>query len=301
MHELSSPLRYPGSKYVLVEYFESMIHENLLSGCHFYEPYAGGASMSLSLLGREVISGATLVEKDPLVYAFWKCVHQQPDELCERILRLRVTLGTWKRFQKFLAPNALREHELIDLGLAGLFFNRANFSGIINAKPIGGMTQQSEYKIDCRFNKERIIRSILEIAKHRKRFSVHCGDAITFLRRRQEKIASGHSLVYIDPPYLQQGPRLYRYFYEESEHRGLAEFLNPSPFKWIVSYDNHPFIRSLFNSQQIVPIFLNYAVKRSRKADELLIANFPLREPSYEYRGTRRRVEEHARRLRVCG
>ena len=61
--DLISPLRYPGSKYILADYFERTIHENLFTGCYFYEPYAGGASMSLCLLGREAISRATLVER----------------------------------------------------------------------------------------------------------------------------------------------------------------------------------------------------------------------------------------------
>lgn len=307
MIDLTSPLRYPGSKHILAQYFESTINENLLTGCHFYEPYAGGASTSLYLLGHGVISRAYLVERDPLIYAFWKCVQGQPEALCARIKQLKITMSTWKRFQRFLTPNALREYDLLDLGLAGLFLNRTNFSGILNAKPIGGMSQSSEYTIDCRFNKARIIDAITKIALFSDRFSVFWGDAVKFLRSRQEKIAAQHSLVYIDPPYLQQGPRLYRYFYRDAQHRELAEFLNPSPFKWIVSYDNHPFIHGLFKDQQIVPIRLNYAVKKSRKADELLIANLQLSEPSYYYSARKLRTQERSdgelneRRLKICG
>jgi DNA adenine methylase len=306
MIDLTSPLRYPGSKFILAQYFESTINENLLTGCHFYEPYAGGASTSLYLLGQGTIARASLVERDPLIYAFWKCVQGQPEALCERIRTLKITMATWKRFQQFLTPNALREYDLLDLGVAGLFLNRTNFSGILSAKPIGGMSQTSEYKIDCRFNKTRIIDAIMKIAPFRKRFSVYWGDAVKFLRSRQRKIAAEHSLVYIDPPYLQQGPRLYRYFYGDKQHRELAEFLNPSPFRWIVSYDNHPFIHGLFKDQQILPIRLNYAVKKSRKADELLIANIPLNEPSYYYSERRARTQErrdgevNQRRLKIC-
>jgi DNA adenine methylase len=234
------------------------------------------------LLSRGVISRATLVERDPLIYAFWKCVKTQPEELCERVRRLSVSLHTWKRFQKYLAANALREHPLLDLGVAGLFFNRTNFSGIIAAKPIGGMSQQSDYKINCRFNKARITGMIEEIAKVSDAMDVYYGDAISFLMRRREKIAKEHSLVYIDPPYIQQGRKLYRYHFVEKQHKELAEFVNPAAFKWIISYDNHPFVRALFSGQRIVPIFLNYAVKKSRKAEELLIANIPLIPPVYQ-------------------
>jgi DNA adenine methylase len=283
MQDLTSPLRYPGSKSFLADYFEKVIEEAALAGCHFYEPCAGGASLSLCLLTRRVVTRVTLVERDPLIYAFWRCVVTRPDDLCERIEQLRVNVSTWRRFQPFLAPNALREYDLLDLGVAGLFFNRANFSGIIGAKPIGGMKQRSEYKIDCRFNRERLIAAICRIARFRDRITVRFGDAVAFLRQRHEKIASEHALVYVDPPYFKQGPNLYRYHYTLGQHVELAEFMNQSRFRyWIVSYDDHPFIRNNFSGQKIVPIFLNYAVKQSRKAVELLIANFPLKRPTFE-------------------
>ena len=283
MKDLASPLRYPGSKSFLADYFEKVIEESALAGCHFYEPCAGGASLSLCLLTRGVVTRVTLVERDPLIYAFWRCVVTRPDDLCERIEALRVNVSTWKKFQPFLASNAVREHDILDLGIAGLFFNRANFSGIIGAKPIGGMKQRSEYKIDCRFNRGRLIAAICRIARFRDRISVRFGDAVTFLRARHEKIASEHALVYVDPPYFIQGPNLYRYHYTTERHVELANFMNQSRFRyWIVSYDDHPFIRNNFSGQKIIPIFLNYAVKQSRKAVELLIANFPLKRPTFE-------------------
>ena len=282
MQEFPSPLRYPGSKAFLADYLERVIEEASLTGCHFYEPCAGGASLSLSLLARDAVSRVTLVERDPLIYAFWRCVVTQPDDLCEKIEGLRVNITTWKKFQPYLAPNARRNNNILELGLAGLFFNRANFSGIIGAKPIGGMKQRSQYKIDCRFNKDRLIAAILRISRFRHRITVHCGDAVTFLKGRLQRLVSEHALVYVDPPYFEQGPRLYRYHYTEKQHVELAEFLNPAGFRWIVSYDDHPFIKRNFSNQKITPIFLNYAVKQSRKAAELLIANFPLEEPSFE-------------------
>ena len=282
MQDLPSPLRYPGSKSFLADYFEKVIEEASLSGCHFYEPCAGGASLSLCLLARDAVSRVTLVEKDPLIYAFWRCVVTRPDDLCGEIENLRVNMTTWKRFQPYLSRNARSESDILALGVAGLFFNRANFSGIIGAKPIGGMRQQSQYKIGCRFNKSRIIAAICRIATLRHRISVHCRDAVSFLRSRQERLTSEHALVYVDPPYYKQGPKLYRYHYGTKQHIELAKFLNPASFRWIVSYDDHPFIRQNFSKQEITPIFLNYAVKQSRKAAELLIANFLVKQPSIE-------------------
>lgn len=279
---LVSPLRYPGGKSLLVGYFAKLIEENFLTGCHFYEPYAGGASMSLALLSQDAVSRVTLMERDPLLAAFWHSVITQNDRLCREIRRMTIDMRQWKAHQKFLHPTAESRYSTLTLAKACLFLNRANFSGILHAGPIGGMLQRSEYTVDCRFNRERIIEQIRAIAPYAKRMRVLRGDAVTYLKRQRMKIAKERSLVYIDPPYYHQGKKLYRYHYVEDQHHALAAFLDAAPFSWVVSYDNHPLIKQMFKGQKIVPIKLNYAVKQSRRADELLIANLPLPEPRYE-------------------
>ena len=282
MCKLLSPLRYPGGKNSLVSYFETVVKENLLIGAHLYEPYAGGASISLQLLQQNLISKTTLVERDPLIYALWKSVKTQPEELCKKIEQIDVTLATWHSFQKYLSSDALSKFPTLELGLAGLFFNRTNFSGILNAGPIGGKKQESEYTISCRFNKDRIIDQIITIAKFGSKLSVVFGDALSYLRKNNHKITQDHSLVYLDPPYFQQGHKLYRYHYALQQHQSLAEFIMKAKYPWIVSYDNHQTIIDLFEGQKITPIYLNYAVRKSRIARELLISNIKLANEEYE-------------------
>jgi len=45
-----SPLRYPGGKLKVVDYIKRLFEVNDLKGCTYIEPYAGGASVALSLL-----------------------------------------------------------------------------------------------------------------------------------------------------------------------------------------------------------------------------------------------------------
>ena len=282
MDTLVSPLRYPGGKSELTKYFEVTLKENLLLGCHLVEPYAGGASVSLAMLTLDVIRKATLIERDPLIYSFWKSVRYHPDELCDRIQRCEVTLNTWKRYQKYLVANCNQLYSVVELGMAGVFLNRTNFSGIINAGPIGGMSQQSDYSIDCRFNKERIIDLITSISRLGPKINVVFGDGLRYLRRNEARLLEEHTLTYLDPPYYQQGHRLYRFSYKKDDHKKLANQITKAKYPWIVSYDNHPYIRKLFAGQKILPISLNYAVKESRRADELLISNIKLAKAVYE-------------------
>lgn len=279
----TSPLRYPGGKALLSAYVSGVLEENFLCGCTFYEPYAGGASVSLDLLRLGFIDRAVLVERDPLVYAFWWCVFNQPDELCVAVEACPVTLQTWRELQptRCVDNPSKSSYTLLQLGLAGLFFNRTNFSGILGAGPIGGQLQASAYKIDCRFNKVALVRQIRAAASLAPRVTVRFGDAITFLRKNTAKISAGFSFVYVDPPYYAQGRKLYRHHYSDADHVALAAFMTAQGYPWLVSYDDHPRIQELYASKQMQPIYLDYKVKSSRTARELVISNLVIPPPVY--------------------
>lgn len=280
----ASPLRYPGGKALLSTYVSGVLEENLLGGCTFFEPYAGGASVSLDLLRMGFVDKAVLVERDPLVFAFWHSVFNETEALCAAIEACPVTLETWHDLQatKDVADPKSAAYSLLQLGLAGLFFNRTNFSGIIGAGPIGGQAQSSAYKIDCRFNKTGLTRQIRAAALLAPRVSVHFGDALEFLRKNSAKISAGFSFVYIDPPYYTQGRKLYRHHYTDTDHATLAEYITSQGYPWLVSYDDHPRIRELYASKQMQPIYLDYKVKSSRTAQELVISNLVIPPPVYQ-------------------
>jgi len=268
-----SPLRYPGGKQALAEYAEAFLRANRLQGREWIEPCAGGASMAITLLGKKVVSRATIVERDPLIYAFWKCVKDEPAILCQMIHEVEVTIATWRTFQKYLHLDAMEKYSILELGLAGFFFNRTNYSGIVAAKPIGGMSQGSEYTIDCRFTKEALVDRIVEISPLLEKSKVVFGDVVTYLSRTQKRIIEQGAVVYVDPPYYLQGKKLYRHHFKDKDHKRLARFLNSAAFPWLVSYDNCPFVLDLFKGQKVRPIWLQYTVREARRADELLITN----------------------------
>ncbi|MDN7724985.1 DNA adenine methylase [Burkholderia gladioli] len=279
-----SPLRYPGGKARLAAYISGVIEENYMNGCTLYEPFAGGASVSLELLRLGFITNAVLIERDPLVYAFWWCALNIPDELCAAISACPVTMETWTQLQptRDVSQPADGRFTILQLGVAGLFFNRTNFSGIIGAGPIGGEAQASRYKIDCRFNKEKIIRQIRSVSRFADQIRVVCDDAISFMRTHAEEITTGFSFVYVDPPYYQQGPKLYRHHYTDADHVALAQFLQAQGYPWLLSYDDHPRIRELYHGNTVQPIYLDYNVKSSRTARELAISNLVIPIPVYE-------------------
>ena len=277
----NNPLRYPGAKRTLINYVDALLQANNLQDCCFFEPYAGSAAVGIELLQRNSIQSFVICEKDILIYAFWECVFNHTDALCDRILETPITIDTWLQLNQYRHITNLDSSNLLELGFSGLFFNRTNFSGILNANPIGGLNQTSKYKIDCRFNKERIISNILEISKYRERVEVYCNDAIIFMRTQNGRFLRENCFAYFDPPYYKQGSKIYRYYYTNRDHIELSKYVSTvHHLDWIISYDDAPFICGLYGDTgaQYRPFFLDYscASKKRTKGQELLISNLPL-------------------------
>src|ERR1700757_3107808 len=105
-----SPLRYPGGKGKVADYFKTIFKENLLYDGVYGEPYAGGASVGLSLLFNEYASKIIINDIDRSIYAFWHSALNKPDELCKMIHDTKVSVKTWekqKAIQKAKSKNSL--------------------------------------------------------------------------------------------------------------------------------------------------------------------------------------------------
>lgn len=273
---IKNPLRYPGAKSKLVPYIQQLLEVENLTGCTFYEAYAGSAAVSFGLLELGVIKKAVINELDPLIYNFWYSVMNHTIELIHMIQDTDITIDTWTEMSHYRNSEYLENKTSLQIGFAGLFLNRTNFSGILKANPLGGMEQTSEYKIDCRFNKTRISDSILELANFADQIELHNLDALTFLKNHTKYRRNNNTFVYIDPPYYEKGPSLYRYYYVDRQHRELANFIKKKAYPWLVSYDNSTLIQKMYKKNKTQPIYLDYSVNTKRTAKELLISNLEI-------------------------
>lgn len=273
---INNPLRYPGAKSKLVPYIKKLIEVENLTNCTFYEPYAGSAAVSFALLESGTISKAVINELDPLIYCFWISVMEHTNELIEMIRKVNITIETWNTYALYRNNDYLKNKSVVDIGFAGLFLNRTNFSGILNANPLGGMKQESQYKIDCRFNKERIIKSIQKLSTFSNRIEIYNMDAIDFLKEKTKYKRNKNTFVYIDPPYYKKGPSLYRYFYANDMHKELARFIKTKSYPWLISYDDVPEIKKMYRQSQRQHIYLDYSVNTHAPGKELLLSNLEI-------------------------
>ncbi|MDR2182028.1 MAG: hypothetical protein LBN92_05035, partial [Treponema sp.] len=146
-----------------------------------------------------------------------------------------------------------------------------NFSGIIGSTPIGGMEQNSNYKINCRFNKKEIINSINNISCFKNRIKVIFGDAVDNINRLALRKKS--FFFFIDPPYYKQGPKLYRYSYTVADHLNLSIILRNFNHPYFLTYDKHHVIEYLYKDQNIKSFQNRYSTKIPKMGNELLISN----------------------------
>ena len=293
MNRVISPLRYPGSKVRITEMVAGLLEQNLLVGSHLYEPFAGGSAVSLALLANGFIPSATWVERDPLIYAFWRMVKERPEELIDRMMSGKITLAAWRRMRNLRDVRRPTKANLAELGYAGLFFNRTCFSGIVGAGPIGGMTQSSGYKIDCRFNKKELAISIRNCSKIITKVEIIFGDGIKFLEASSLNMPS-HSIVYIDPPYVTNGYKLYRYHFDEQQHRQLSNAVGGLCVPWLMSYDNHQLIRNFYLGEQTKYVKTYQSLKGSRFMKEILILSEDFASPIADVSAPPPRLRGHA-------
>lgn len=245
-----SPLRYPGGKNKLSPFIAELCKINKLNGTYI-EPYCGGAAVALFLLVEGFVKNIIINDKDRSIFAFWHSVFFNSESLCDLIENTPVNIEEWKK-QKAVQKNK-NTTSLLELGFSTFFLNRTNRSGILLANPIGGINQKGNYLIDCRYNKENLIKRIRLLSQYKEQVTVKNTDAIELLKQVSTELEQNNSLMYLDPPYYFKASSLYLNHYKDSDHRNVRIELENNLINWIVSYDN---------VMEIVDIFRGYRNKQ---------------------------------------
>lgn len=265
-----SPLRYPGGKSRIAAFVKQIIKDNNLLDGVYVEPYAGGAAVALSLLMDEYVSRIIINDKDRSIYAFWYSVLNETERLCQYIEETPVTMDTWRMQREIQLAENKNTVDLLSLGFSTFFMNRTNRSGIIKAGVIGGFDQTGSYKIDARYKKEELIGRIRRISAYADRIELHNEDAVDLISRIS-KITPQNTIMYLDPPYYKKGRGLYMNYYNDSDHKTIRDVItNVNTIRWIVSYDNSTFIKSLYEDFRSQELYLNYSANNNGKGTEVI-------------------------------
>lgn len=261
-----SPLRYPGGKTCLYRFMTKLLEENNLIGINYAEPYTGGAGLALRLMMDEYVSHIYINDLDPSIYAVWLAILNHPDEMCKWIESVDVNVEKWHDYK--LIQKNYKTADMFELGKATFFLNRTNVSGVISGGPIGGISQQGKYKIDVRFNRQELIKRIVDISKFSHRIHLTNQDGLDFLNLIDKRVED--VFIYLDPPYYQKGANLYMNAFKDKDHVALAERVKLLRNRWMVSYDNHDFVLNLYAGEYKVLYQLSQCAS-NRVGDEVVI------------------------------
>lgn len=254
----TSPLRYPGGKSKLIDYVNSKLNPDKLDV--FIEPFAGGASVGLSLLNAGVINKLIINDLDFGIYSLFSVIKNDPAKLIKKINNHMPTHRDYYIAQSKINGN-YEGLDIFESAWCLLLVNRLAYSGICKAGPLGGKNGNKNNLL-VRWNPKTLIKRISAINKMAERITVLNIDACELI---EEIYWNEQATIFIDPPYFKKGKDLYNLFYNESDHIRLNILLDnlyqgmPGA-DMILTYDNNDFIRNLYLYPDTESIYRVYAI-----------------------------------------
>ena len=237
-------LRYPGGKSrgPLSKRIVEIIKDNY-SGGTFAEPFFGGGGITFYLLKEGVVDRLLINDFDLHLTHLWNLVIHEPRYLRKKVKAFNPSVHNFLKFKQMLLDD-VSPH----LGFEYLVVNRTSHAGRgVKAGPQGGLKQQGKYKIDCRWNPDKLVAHIDEA--HELLTSVklsgnqcYCDSYYVFLERSD--------FYYFDPPYWDIGEEMYNISFTERDHIYLYERLKTRR-NWVLSYNNHKRVLDLYKSFDI--------------------------------------------------
>lgn len=281
--------RYPGAKTKLaqqiVKAFPALFRTGPLFGhgaapLDYREPFFGAGGVGLPVIASLPQGSRVWInDADPGIADYWHCVVERPEDLSARVAACTPSVSLYR---DCLAQTEDPSLDPVTSAFCTLFLHQCSYSGLGKkaGSPIGGWDQDGTpkvYDVACRWNAPKLVRTIRQwhgvFQLHHVR--VTCGD---FAQVLTDVSIPERSVVYCDPPYVEQGAALYHIAMTEADHARLAQALHRLPCPWLLSYDDTALVRRLYHDCVITPIPVRYIVaqgaaqgKETAAVHELLI------------------------------
>lgn len=257
--------RCPGGKRRIA----GTIVEGILRQCgdqpltSYCEPFAATASVCLHLL--RTVGGVRRVwlnDVDRGTFALWWCVLNEPDDFLRLVGRFKPSKRAFLRFKRDLLMGGAGL-PLAELALQKVACHQMSFSGL-GAMAGGAMTE-----VGSRWSPRHIRRNVEEARR------LLAGREVRITNMDYKRVLreiDADTFVFLDPPFYRQGSVLYQHSFAPADHAELAAMLRSSRFKWLLSYDDCPEVRGLYDGDEVREVRMKYTIHTVTRKNELLIA-----------------------------
>jgi DNA adenine methylase len=267
-HYVKSPLRFPGGKSRALERIIPLISPFR----EFREPMVGGGSVFLRVKQIYPRCQYWINDINYELYCFWKMTRDNVGALVDAVREIKERRQDGRQLFYELVENYGSGSEL-ERAVRFFVLNRITFSGTVDS---GGY---SEHAFHGRFTHSSI-KALQRVS------AVLQGVRITNLDYAEVLKAPGEDVfIFLDPPYYSAArSRLYGRrgeLHTGFDHVRFAEVVKQCPHRWLITYDDCPEVRRLFDGACIVQWQLQYGMNNykqpfARPGKELFIANYDI-------------------------
>lgn len=263
---IKSPLRYPGGKSRAVKHIVPLIPDFE----SYREPFIGGGSVFFHIKQQYPNSTYWINDLYYNLYQFWLQSQQDLQGVVVQVTLWRKEYEDGKMLHRFLLDH-LKTFNPTQLASAFFILNRITFSGTSES---GGYSKQAFQKrfTDSSIERLKAIDTVLEHTQ------------ITNLDYQPVVEATGKQVfIFLDPPYYAakksalygKKGNLHKHF----DHERFANVMKNCTHKWLITYDNSPYIRDLFSFAKIITTSYTYGMRNVTTASvqqekEIMILNY---------------------------
>ena len=283
-HGLGSPLRYPGGKNRVAKRFTQYFPEHT----DYREIFAGGAAVFFQ---KPLARKNWLNDLHYGLYAFYVAVRDRFDEfaaLCrEQTGDLRSRFDYWVSRRNLMEADG--DEDILERAVQYFFINRTVWGGrvVYDAARASRLYFSNPQGLG---NIEKKLSHLRQVSAKLQGVRVTCLD---FTECLSNVVAD--TFVYADPPYFRDSTcsptdKLYDQSFDVQDHIRLAEALRNTPAKVMLSYDDCPQVRRLYDGWNLIELTWKYAGRyavtkdakiagmKEKKVDgrELLIMNYAI-------------------------
>jgi DNA adenine methylase len=277
-----SLLRYPGGKQKQVKLISSYFPPTFTE---YREPFLGGGSVLLSI-DRSILRRGS--ELHPDLAALWQMCLNCPADLRHACLNLAAPHKKSEELPHPIYNERLRRvYEAVYSSSPKSPLGRAVRYLFLNRTSRGGYVNDTLKRRKCFSNPQgwsaSALLKIFEVSEKLQGAQIFNSPYQELLQRPGSDV-----FCFCDPPYVKDtllpaGDKLYQFGFSFQDHITLRNELRETPHKWLLSYDDHQFVRTLYKGFNIKEVNWKYSGNSSKNADgstfrpvgkELLISNY---------------------------